>query len=194
VIGLHLWLEWVGNFPGDVWALQQGWYTQSTALNGWANFYQYLCTPGLATLIVATALVVLLRRRLYEEAAGLIVACVAVALNALLKLVLGPSPLWIEAHRAGHNFPSGHVTFVTAVIGYLGVVAWRHGRRRLTAIAILLIIGVGPARVVTGIHLVSDVVAGYLLGASMLLLASQFAPERSRRESQWNIANSEAPA
>ncbi|HEX3801493.1 MAG TPA: phosphatase PAP2 family protein [Solirubrobacteraceae bacterium] len=194
VIGLHMWLVWVGNFPGDVWALEQGWYPQSNALNGYANFFQELCTPAVATLIVVVVLGVLLRHKLLRDAAGLVVACVAVALNALLKLVLGPSPLWVEAHRAGHNFPSGHVTFVTAVIGYMGLVAWRHGRWWLAALAVALIIGVGPARVVTGIHLVSDCVAGYLLGAAMLVLAAQFVTQTSRKESRWNIANSEAPA
>jgi membrane-associated phospholipid phosphatase len=179
VIGLHFYLEWVGLFPGDLWAMRQGWHNEPTVVNGYANLFQYLGTPGLAIALVVVTLAILLRHRLYEEAVGLLIACVAVALNALLKLVLGPSPLWILVHYPGHNFPSGHVTFVTAVIGYIGVVAWRHRRRWISAIAVVLIIAVGPSRVVTGIHLVSDVVGGYILGTAMLLLAVSVATQRS---------------
>ncbi len=193
VIGLHLWLVWVGNFPGDFWALRQGWYQQSTALNVYNDIFQFLGTPEVATLLVGAAFVILLRRRLFVEAAGLVVACLAVPLNELLKLVLGPSPLWVHHGYAGDNFPSGHVAFVTAVIGYLGLISWRHGHRRLAAVAVVLIIAVGPARVVTGTHLVSDCVGGYLLGAAMLLLAGRLVTQTSRREAQWNIASSEAP-
>jgi membrane-associated phospholipid phosphatase len=193
VVGLHLWLVWVGNFPGDYWALRQGWFPQSTALNAYNDIFQFLGTPEFAVLLVGTAFVILRRKRLFGEVAGLIVACLAIPLNELLKLALGPSPLWVQHGYAGHNFPSGHVTFVTAVIGYLGFISWRHGHRWLTAVAAVLIIAVGPARVVTGTHLVSDCVGGYLLGTAMLLLACQLVIQSSRRESQWNIASSEAP-
>jgi len=68
---------------------------------------------------------------------------------------------------------------VTAVIGYLGLVSWRAGRPWLTALAALLIVGIGPARLVTGVHLVSDVVAGYCVGASWLILAYTFSKPRT---------------
>jgi membrane-associated phospholipid phosphatase len=160
VIALHLWLVWVGSFPGDHWALRQGEISHPLLV---------------AIAIVAVALTVLLARTSLAETIGLLVACCAVPLNALLKLVLGPSPLWRTLHHSGHNYPSGHTTFVFAVAGYLAVIAWRHERRWLTALAALLIIGLGPARVLTGIHLVSDVVGGYLLGAAMLLVALRVA-------------------
>jgi undecaprenyl-diphosphatase len=172
-IVLHLWLVWVGSFPGDHWALRQRWSPHQGWEHDYASFFQHLGTPLPAILLAAVALIVLLRSRLVAEAAGLVVACCAVPLNALLKLVLGPSPVWAAAHQSGHNYPSGHVTFVTAVIGYLGVIAWRRNRRRLAAVAAVLVIGVGPARVVTGFHLVSDVIGGYLVGAAMLLLAGR---------------------
>jgi undecaprenyl-diphosphatase len=175
VIALHLWLVWVGAFPGDHWALRQ----QSMPHPGWvrdyADFFQHVGTPVVAILLVVVALIVMLRAQLPAVALGLLIACCAVPLNALLKLVFGPSPVWTAAHQSGHNYPSGHVTFVVAVIGYLGVVAWRQDLRWLGGVAALFVIGVGPARVFTGIHLVSDVVAGYLLGAAVLLVAQRFA-------------------
>jgi undecaprenyl-diphosphatase len=170
VIALHLWLVWVGPFPGDHWALRQGWTPHPTWVRDYASFFQHLGTPLVAIALVAVASVLIIRHGSLLELFGLGVACLAVALNALLKLVLGPSPIWQTVHT-GHNFPSGHTTFVVAVIGYLGMVAHRHGQRWLESLALVLVIAVGPARVVTGIHLVSDVIAGYLLGGAMLLVA-----------------------
>jgi membrane-associated phospholipid phosphatase len=171
VIALHLWLVWVGSFPGDHWALRQGQIAHPLLVRDFANFYQQLATPLVAIAIVAVALAVLFTRASLAETVGLLIACCAVPLNAILKLVLGPSPLWRTVHHSGHNYPSGHTTFLVVVAGYLAVIAWRHERRWLTALAALLLIGVGPARVLTGIHLVSDVIGGYLLGGAMLLVA-----------------------
>jgi undecaprenyl-diphosphatase len=170
VIALHLWLVWVAPLPGDRWALRQGRAPHPTWVHDYAWFFQHLGTPLIAIALVALASGLILRHGSPRERAGLLIACLAVPLNALLKLVLGPSPIWQPTHT-GQNFPSGHVTFVVAVIGYLGLVAHRHGRRPLAGLALLLVLAVGPARVVTGIHLVSDVLAGYLLGAAALLLA-----------------------
>jgi undecaprenyl-diphosphatase len=170
VIALHLWLVWVGPFPGDHWALRQDWTPHPTWVRDYASFFQHLGTPLVAIALVAVASVLIIRSGSPLELFGLGVACLAVPLNALLKLVLGPSPLWHPAHT-GHNFPSGHATFVVAVIGYLGLLAHRHGQRWLAALGLVLVVAVGPARVVTGIHLVSDVIAGYMLGGAMLLVA-----------------------
>ncbi len=176
VIALHLWLVWVGSFPGDGWALRQGFTPHPGWVSAYASFFQHLGTPLVAIALVAVAMIVLVRAGLLAAAIGLLVACCAVPLNAILKLALGPSPLWSAAHHSGHNYPSGHVTFVVAVIGYLGAVAWRHDRRWLALVAAVLVAGVGPARLVTGIHLVSDVVGGYMLGAAVLLVALRVGP------------------
>ena len=97
VIALHLWLVWVAPFPGDRWALRQAWTPHPTWVRDYANFFQHLATPLVAIALVAVALILILRHASLAEAAGLVVACLAVPLNAILKLVLGASPLWRTA-------------------------------------------------------------------------------------------------
>lgn len=172
MIALHLWLAWGNVVPGDRWALAQVLSHPALPERIYVQFFAYLGTPVVAIPLVLLAAALIRTRGSRGELVGLGAACCAVAINAVLKLILGPSPVWTAAHRAGHDYPSGHVTFVVAVIGYLGWVAWRHGQRWLAALALLLVVLVGPARVVTGIHLATDVIGGYLLGASVLMLAA----------------------
>jgi membrane-associated phospholipid phosphatase len=70
----------------------------------------------------------------------------------------------------GFGFPSGHATGATVLYGGLAaMLEWR--RRRVQAlIAGLLIVGVMLSRLVLGVHFLVDVLAGVVLGTSMLWL------------------------
>jgi membrane-associated phospholipid phosphatase len=177
VVGLRLWLAQVGPLPGDRWAalhFQQPWL-RGPGTRAITGFYQSFGAPGPALVTGGLGLLLTIAWHQREPGAlgGLVIACLAVPTNGLLKLLFGPTALWVQTGRGGTNFPSGHASFVTAVIGYLGLLCWRHGGpwRGLTVLALLLIIGVGPARVIGGQHLVSDVVGGYLVGLALLIVA-----------------------
>jgi membrane-associated phospholipid phosphatase len=74
------------------------------------------------------------------------------------------------AHENGASFPSGHAQ--AAVVGYavllLVFLPVLHGASRRVAIgvAVLMVLGIGLSRVALGVHYVSDVLAGYVLGAA----------------------------
>jgi undecaprenyl-diphosphatase len=74
------------------------------------------------------------------------------------------------AHENGASFPSGHAQ--AAVVGYavllLVFLPVLHGalRRVAVAVALLMVLGIGLSRVALGVHYVSDVLAGYVLGAA----------------------------
>jgi uncharacterized protein (TIGR03382 family) len=94
-------------------------------------------------------------------------------LNALVKLAVDrarpvlPRPV---AHAHGTSFPSGHAESATvaACVLLLVFLPALRGWRRFAAIAlaVVAVLAIGFSRVALGVHYVSDVVAGYALGAA----------------------------
>jgi membrane-associated phospholipid phosphatase len=74
------------------------------------------------------------------------------------------------AHESGTSFPSGHAQ--AAVVGYAVLllvflpILHGAGRRIAICVAVLMVLGIGLSRVALGVHYVSDVLAGYVLGAA----------------------------
>jgi membrane-associated phospholipid phosphatase len=176
VFALHFWLVWVGSFPGDRWAAAQSTaiFSRPKWLQDTVRDYGDLGSPGLATAIVLALGLWLWWVAGRRAATALLIACLAVALNALLKTIFGPTPFAVQLYRSGSNFPSGHVAFVTATVGFAGLVAVKYRQWWLVAVAVVLVGGIGPARVISGAHVVSDVIGGYLMGAAGVLLACAY--------------------
>jgi membrane-associated phospholipid phosphatase len=174
VLLIRVYIDHHGSFPGDYLALRHfstPWLTESHTLQTVTGFFGSLGTGFIAVPLILLAAIGLWRRDERIAVEGLVIACVAIIANAALKYILGPTPDWVAFHRAGSNFPSGHTTFFTAVIGYLGIIAWRRGQREIAVAAALLVVLGGPSRVIAGQHLVGDVVAGYCLGGAFLVAA-----------------------
>jgi membrane-associated phospholipid phosphatase len=131
-----------------------------------AHVFALLGNPIVAGVSVAVTWVLVDRQLGHRYGVLLLVAVGAVALNTILKTILGPTPLELSTFGASapSNFPSGHVVYVTSLCG---LVAWfalaRHNRPIFVAM-LLIVVGMGPFRVVDGAHWPSDVLAGYALG------------------------------
>jgi membrane-associated phospholipid phosphatase len=105
--------------------------------------------------------------------ARLFVAVIASAVvNNLFKSVsYGPRPYWFDAQVTGYNhhssfgMPSGHSQAAVVTYGYL---AAKSGRRSLLWAAVAVIALVAFSRVYLGVHFLSDVVVGLLLGGAVL--------------------------
>jgi len=75
-----------------------------------------------------------------------------------------------------YSFPSGHATIAVAFYGFVGYVLAHSARRwttkvNLSFLAGVLILLIGLSRILLGAHYLSDVWAGYLVGALWLILA-----------------------
>ncbi|MEA2382241.1 MAG: hypothetical protein QOH72_2212 [Solirubrobacteraceae bacterium] len=78
-----------------------------------------------------------------------------------------PDPV---AHAGGLSFPSGHAQGIAVASGVLLLVFLpvlrRRSRRVAAAVALLMVLAIGAARVALGVHYVTDVLGGYVLGAA----------------------------
>ena len=180
------WIAAGHGFPGDGWAAHyvtvRGPYHDGLLAEGISAFSR-LGHPKAAVLVFVVA-VALAWRLAGPMAAAIIGAAMgAVVLNDAIKLLSGPTEPFTVAlgHRPHeYNFPSGHTAYAAAVFGAIGVVSAQRRFWPGVALAAVIIAGMGPARVLGGYHLVSDVVAGYAVGAAWLLLVMAGARAASR--------------
>jgi membrane-associated phospholipid phosphatase len=90
------------------------------------------------------------------------------------------------AHEPGPSFPSGHaqaaiVGFAVLLLVFLPVL---HGlwRRLAVTFAVLMVLAIGFSRIALGVHYLSDVLGGYLLGAAWVAaMAAAFNAMRVER-------------
>lgn len=102
----------------------------------------------------------------------------AVGLYSAAKVLIArarPEAAVAAVEQAGWAFPSGHATGSVVVYGLLALLLagtltrpWR--RASLCAGAAVIVLAVGATRVYLGVHWLSDVVAGWALGALWLAL------------------------
>ncbi|TMD09499.1 MAG: phosphatase PAP2 family protein [Chloroflexi bacterium] len=132
----------------------------------------------IAPLLLTTVVVLIGRRRDWRRAALLVTTFAGVAgLYDLVKLVVErsrpPATLWI-GHYSGTAFPSGHATQAVAFYGVLAIVLSSGRSFRARALlwfsAALVAIIVGASRIYLGAHWLTDVLAGYALGATWVAL------------------------
>lgn len=152
-----------------------------------------LSTLGSAPVYIAVFAVVvgwLLWRRLPRLALFVVVTVAGSSLlNQVVKVAVDrsrpvlPDPV---AHANGMSFPSGHaqsavVAYSVLLLVFLPVLrgTWRP---TAVAVAVLMILGIGFSRVALGVHYVSDVLAGYVLGGAWVLaMAAAFNAWRVER-------------
>ena len=167
-------------WPGDEALLVavQNW--QSPVLDEVSRVLTRLWYPAALTLSVAVVIGLLLRG--LRADALLLAAILLTALPAYgLKAVIGrprPDYALIATIPDSMGFPSGHAVLALLLGGVLIYLAWQYiGNRRLRwsgcAGLGLLILAVGLSRVYLGLHWPSDVVGGYLYGATALLAAAR---------------------
>lgn len=131
-----------------------------------------------ATALVAAVAVARFRSYL----SGLIVIVTvggASVLCVAIKLLLARSrpPIGIqETLETDYSFPSGHVTGAAALFGMLVVVVGMHRsegvKRWLVCVAVVVVAAVALSRVYLGVHWLSDVLAGVLLGSATVQIGA----------------------
>jgi undecaprenyl-diphosphatase len=166
-----------------VTAHRTGWLTSALQVLTWLGSTAVIIPAGLAV-----GLYFLIRRRTWRPLALLGAAVAgAIGLYDIVKPLVGrprpPAAIWI-GHYTGAAFPSGHATQSAAFYAMLALVlgaGLSFGRRAiLGSAATLVVLLVGASRIYLGAHWLTDVLAGYALGATwgaiviaVLLITSQ---------------------
>ncbi|MET9433295.1 phosphatase PAP2 family protein [Streptomyces sp. NPDC006551] len=137
--------------------------------------------PWTMRALIAAAVVTLWWRRERRPALWLAgTSLVAAGVQQGVKAALGRErPSWPDPVDSAQYaaFPSGHALTATVSCGLLLWVLALHWRATwrgwsvLTVVAVVSVLGVGWTRVYLGVHWTSDVVAGWLLGWSLVAVA-----------------------
>jgi membrane-associated phospholipid phosphatase len=131
-------------------------------------------------LCAAVAIWLVWRRAARWTALWLVATCaVGTAVQQTMKAAVDrPRPVWPDPVDSAHYaaFPSGHAMTATVVCGLLLWLLHHHGAgralwRTAVTVAAVSVTGVGVTRVWLGVHWASDVVAGWLLGGLVVVLA-----------------------
>jgi membrane-associated phospholipid phosphatase len=75
----------------------------------------------------------------------------------------------IKARARHRTVPSGHVAYAVSLFGMVACMLLQQGHAGPAAIFALLALAMGPARILDGGHLLTDVAAGYAFGLAWLL-------------------------
>lgn len=149
-------------------------------------------TDTLAMTVYTTVIVVMLLIRGFRRIALWVAATMSTVgvLNAGLKVAFARTrPDWDDPLQvlASYSFPSGHSSGIAAFAGVVVVLAlvFAAGNRLVSVLvasaAAALVLLVGFDRLALGVHHVSDVLAGYLLGALVVQSWLLILPPTHRR-------------
>ena len=84
----------------------------------------------------------------------------------------GLVPVYVEQ---SYSFPSGHATVAVAFYGFLIYAVWRNTKKwkyriNLVFAGLVIIVAIGFSRLYLGVHFLSDVLSGYLVGLLWLII------------------------
>ncbi|RIJ37857.1 phosphatase PAP2 family protein [Pontibacter oryzae] len=157
-----------------------------------------LCDQEGVFIIGGIATVMLLLRKKWVAILAFWITMAGVGLSVRLgkNFVSRARPSDVAYYTIEHfSFPSGHSTTAIALFGLLAYFMHRHyderWQRRLAAwLAVAFILGIGFSRIYLGVHYLSDVLAGFMLGAFWLLVGISIVEvmlyRRHRQESLQN--------
>ncbi len=139
---------------------------------------QFITNFGGATFLTGIAFLLLLVIK--NKKIGISICSnlvIATGLNILLKNILQrPRPTEYRLiDESGYSFPSGHSMISMAFYGFVIYLIYKYVKNKyikwsLITILSILIVSIGISRIYLGVHYTSDVLAGFLIAISYLVI------------------------
>jgi len=171
IVRVFIGLEWL-----DDWAFGVAEVVRSPALTNIMRIVTMMGgTTGTLTIVVGTLIVpwVTWKTRLMILAATVGAAAASVCLK-LVFAIERPEIVRFTEEVTRYSFPSNHATGSMAFYVIMVIVIWKYTKktwvRRVLAGAIILPIMIGASRVYLGVHYFSDILAGWLLAAGVVMV------------------------
>jgi undecaprenyl-diphosphatase len=140
--------------------------------------------PRSVIMIGITALVLFIKRYTREAFFVLLTSLSGVISTGIKVLVNRPRPsadlVTIVEQAEGMSFPSGHVTMYVMFFGFVALLSLvlkrfpRKLRLGVLAICLFMILAVPLSRMYLGAHWFSDVLGGFLIGTTFLVILIMF--------------------
>ena len=114
---------------------------------------------------------------------------ISVLLNQALKFIIQrPRPTEFRIiNESGYSFLSGHSMVSAAFYGFLIYLIYKNVKNKylkwsLITLLSLVILTIGISRIYLGVHYTSDVIAGFLISISYLIIFTHFSKEFMKNE------------
>ncbi|MGH9177308.1 MAG: phosphatase PAP2 family protein [Acidimicrobiales bacterium] len=166
----------------DTWAANHvhDWVRRSPGLVDLLQVVTFAGSPVFLTLAAGVVVVHTLRRRLWRLAVFVVATSLAGGLiDTAVKEAVDRERPSLDAPVAtarGKSFPSGHAMSSTVVYGALLLTMLpavpRHRRRPLLLATVALVAVIGATRLALGVHYITDVLGGFVLGLAWLAAAT----------------------
>ncbi len=150
-------------------------------------FFTYLGNWEIITSLAVLVVIILLLFR-HRRALWFFIASLAIgqASSLLFKLLLArsrPDNAHALITQGGYSFPSGHALgsflFYGVLAYFVFTLVRTPSQRALTVLSSLTVISlIGASRLYLGVHWLSDVVAGWIMGATLLIVFIVFFEHR----------------
>lgn len=189
-IALFLGLEWIGGrtYPLDVAAISASgpWRMDHPQATNAIILYTHLGSAAVLLALTAAGALWLWRQRERARAAALLASVFGGRLGIeAIKLFVDRSRPSLAEHPVvvhSQSFPSGHagnsmITFLALAL----FVAPERWRGPAVAAAVTASLAMGSTRPLLGVHWPSDVLAGWIYGAAVVLLAYWWLKDRGAR-------------
>ena len=157
----------------------------------WWRWVSQVLHPDVERIAYAVAAAVLWFAKRARTALFIVIVLAGAALlEFLVKLAVDRDrPVFADpvATATGKSFPSGHALTAVVAFGLLVLLVPRRFKIAAAVVGVVAVLLVSYSRLALGVHYVSDVLGGWLLGAAWLVLA-----ERAARSSRLPIGDPDA--